>query len=155
MQESWVLARPAFVSTQPRAHVLWAKFPVEPRVDTQAIGLMMGDDALSGVSTQIKTRQASFVVLLGGGGGVHALSLWRPVRVLANGAADSTSGPRGRPRTKLKATSAGKRQKLPDLPMSNVTVARPSSPLSTIIEVNLNILWRVHPSITIIFKLLL
>ena len=52
-----MLARRAFVSTQPRVHVLWAEFPVEPRVDTQAIGPMMGDDALSGVSTRIKTRQ--------------------------------------------------------------------------------------------------
>ena len=69
------------MSTQPRVHVLWAEFPVEPRVDTQAIGPMMGDDALSGVSTRIKTRQTSksadFVALL-------ALSLlrWRFATVL-------------------------------------------------------------------------
>ena len=63
------------MSTQPRVHVLWAEFPVEPRVDTQAIGPMMDDDALSGVSTQIKTRQAPFVALL-------ALSLLRPALVL-------------------------------------------------------------------------
>ena len=50
------------MSTQPRVHVLWAEFPVEPRVDTQAIGPMMGDDALSGVSTRIKTRQAENVI---------------------------------------------------------------------------------------------
>jgi hypothetical protein len=71
MQVSWVLARPAFVSTQPRVHVLWAKFPVEPRVDTQAIGLMMGNDALSGVSTQIKPRHAFKFLKVGRVHGVH------------------------------------------------------------------------------------
>jgi hypothetical protein len=34
---------------------------VEPRVDSQTIGLVMGDDAPSGVSTQITTRQTQNV----------------------------------------------------------------------------------------------
>ena len=34
---------------------------MEPRVDTQTIGLVMGDDAPSGVSTQITTRQTQNV----------------------------------------------------------------------------------------------
>ncbi len=63
------------MSTQPRVHVLWAEFPVEPRVDTQAIGPMMGDDALSGVSTRIKTRQAENQFQIG--------RLRRPSRLVA------------------------------------------------------------------------
>ena len=34
---------------------------MEPRVDSQTIGLVMGDDAPSGVSTQITTRQTQNV----------------------------------------------------------------------------------------------
>ena len=39
---------------------------MEPRVDSQTIGLVMGDDAPSGVSTQITTRQTQNV-------GMHAV----------------------------------------------------------------------------------